>query len=187
MQCWPAGLVAGALALGGLLMAGLVAVAGAWRSVPLQARAPGASLNLLAARCFLPIGAIWLLLSRLGIAPRDFSALTVFLAALHFHFSGFTLQILSAATGLRLPQDCPRLSALQRAVASGIVLGLPLIGSAKPGRGSRAEVPGRGDHGIHAVRAPRPPAACAEGARGHGLTRCGASTRGRPLPVACTF
>jgi hypothetical protein len=75
----------------------------------------------------LPVGAVWLLLSRLGMGPRGFSALTVFLAALHFHFSGFTLQILIASTTRQLRARGSRALGLHRGLAVAAILGIPAI------------------------------------------------------------
>jgi len=123
----------GALTAGWLLMAGLVA-AGGIRAVKLGNGANLSTVSLLAAHLFLPLGAVWLLLSRHGVRPRGFSDLTVFLAALHFHFSGFTLQILIAATGRLVRSERSRLGALHRVLALGAIAGIPLIaaGSALP-------------------------------------------------------
>jgi hypothetical protein len=85
------------------------------------------SASLLAAHLFLPVGAVWLLLSRLGVGPRSFSALTVLLAALHFHYSGFTLQILIAATGRQLQAASSRIRAVHGCAAIGAIVGIPLI------------------------------------------------------------
>jgi YndJ-like protein len=113
------GRLAGALTAGWLLVTLLLAVGGLRRA--------RSSPSLLAAHLFLPIGAVWLLLSRLGAGPRHFSALTVFLAALHFHYSGFTLQILIAATGRSLPAHRPWLAPLHRSLSIGAIAGIPLI------------------------------------------------------------
>jgi hypothetical protein len=83
--------------LGASILAALGGVASVVRSVD---RPPGLP-NLMAAHVFLPIGAVWLWLSRLGVGPGHFAPLTVFLAAVHFHFSGFALQVLIAATARR--------------------------------------------------------------------------------------
>jgi len=120
------GVLAGGLVSAWLIMAVIVAASG----VRLVRRGRGANLSnvsLLAAHLFLLIGAVWLLLSRLGAGPRNFSALTVFLAALHFHFSGFTLQVLIAATGRRLQDAASLLCAVHRWVAIGAIAGISLI------------------------------------------------------------
>jgi hypothetical protein len=128
----PNGTLAGALASGWLVVAVMIAIGGARRAAHAPGR-NGANVSLLAAHVFLPIGAAWLLLSRLGIAPRDLSALTVFLATVHFHFSGFTLQILIAATGLQLPDGGSWPSVLHRALANGAAAGIPLIAAGNIG------------------------------------------------------
>jgi hypothetical protein len=123
---FPKGALAGGLTAGWSVMTILLAVAGVRRRVP-RADAQLSHLSLVAAQLFLPVGAGWLLLSRLGVGPRNFAELTVFLAALHFHFSGFTLQILIAATGRRLQEFPSRLAGLHRYVAFGAIAGIPLI------------------------------------------------------------
>jgi hypothetical protein len=129
---FPKGLLAGALASGWLVVAAMIAAGGARRA----AHVPGrhrANLSLLAAHVFLPVGAVWLLLSRLGVEPRDLTPLTVFLATVHFHFSGFMLQVLIAATGLQLPDRRSRLSVLHRALAIGAAAGIPMIAAGNIG------------------------------------------------------
>lgn len=115
----------------GPLSGGLVAP---WLGVGLLLAAGGASrvlrpmrANLLASMIFLPIGAVWLVLSRLGLGPRHFAPITVFLAALHFHFSGFCLQIIVAATERSLPRDAPSLHRLQRYCGGAVIAGIPLL------------------------------------------------------------
>jgi len=129
----PSGTLAGALVAGWLVVAMMIAIGGARRA----AHVPGrhrANVSLIAAHVFLPIGAAWLLLSRLGVAPRGLTALTVFLATLHFHFSGFTLQVLVAATGLQLPDRESWLSGLHRALAIGAAAGIPMIAAGNIGQ-----------------------------------------------------
>jgi hypothetical protein len=127
--CVAKGVAAGILTAAWLGMALMVAAAGVtsvWR------RGLGLStISLLAAQVFLPVGAVWLLLSRLGIGPRHFSPLTVSLAALHFHFNGFTSQVLIGATARRLSGASPRLVALHRVVTLGAIAGLPLLAAGK--------------------------------------------------------
>jgi hypothetical protein len=120
------GALAGGLTAVWLIMTVMVAVAGI-RRVKSATSANLSNVSLLACYLFLPVGAAWLLLSRLGVGPQNFSALTVFLAALHFHFSGFTLQILIAATGRQLQRSASRLGGVHRCVAIGAIAGIPLI------------------------------------------------------------
>lgn len=123
----PEGGVAGALAAGWLIVAGALAVAGAGRSMRLRSGRHQVSASSVAAHVFLPIGAAWLTMSRLGVAPPRLAPLTVFLAAVHFHYSGFILQILIAATGRSIPDRRAGLAAVHRGVAFGAIVGIPII------------------------------------------------------------
>lgn len=120
------GPVAGGLTVVWLIMTVIIAV-GSFRHFKSGTGANLSNVSLLAGHFFLPVGAAWLLLSRFGVGPRNFSALTVFLAALHFHFSGFTLQILIAATGRQLQSSAWRLGVAHQCVAIGAIVGIPLI------------------------------------------------------------
>lgn len=83
-------------------------------------------LSFRVAHVFPVIGAIWLLLSRFGLAPRGFQAGYVFLAAVHFHFRGFALQILLGATGRRIDR-----SRKHRASVIAAIAALPLIAAGR--------------------------------------------------------
>ena len=120
------GHLAGVLILGWLVMSLLIAMGGA-RLARRSKRPRRANPTLIAAHVFLPVGAVWLLFSRLGVRPLHYSALTVLLAALHFHFSGFTLQVLVAATGRALRDSASRLRTAHRWIAIGTIAGIPLI------------------------------------------------------------
>lgn len=110
------GPLAGAIAAGWLCVA-LLTAARALR----RARAVG----LVAAHVFLIAGAVWLVLARAGASPFSFASVTVHLAALHFHVSGFTLQVLLAAMGRRLKN--PRMAGVHRIVTRGAIAAIPLI------------------------------------------------------------
>jgi hypothetical protein len=126
--CLAKGNAAGALTGPWLIMAVLVAAGGIAAVKP--ARGPHRSnVSLLASHLFLAPAAIWLLLSRLGVGPRSFTEMSVFLAALHFHASGFLLQVLVAATG-RLVREAS-VGALHRVLAVGAIVGIPLIALGK--------------------------------------------------------
>jgi hypothetical protein len=84
-------------ALLGLL--GLAMVARMW----LKRRLQLAGLSLALALVYLPIGGAWLTLARLGIRPLGFSATTVLLTAVHFHFITLAALIITGCTGLALP------------------------------------------------------------------------------------
>lgn len=123
----PHGPLAGALVLPWTAMAILLALAGI--PAALRDRRPHLSrVNLIVAHVLLPIATGWLFAARIGVAPAAIGPLGVLLACLHFHFSGFSLQILVAATALRVPMG---LAAVQRAVAIGAVVALPLISAGK--------------------------------------------------------
>jgi hypothetical protein len=47
---------------------------------------------------YLLVGSVWLVLSRRGATPFGYPALTVLLAAVHFHFTGFALPLVAGAT-----------------------------------------------------------------------------------------
>lgn len=122
----------GAVLLAGAWVAacGLAAATAAWRlRLHAQRTADGVSRSL--AFVFLAIGAVWLLLSRAGVRPFGYSPETVFLAALHFHFTGFVLPVMVSATtfGLRTSGRLANgvMRTLPRAVAAGVLIGLPMI------------------------------------------------------------
>jgi hypothetical protein len=73
---------------------------------------------------FLPVGAGWLVLSRLGAQPLGFVDPIVLLTAVHFHFAGFLTLSLMAVTAGVLRDAWPRLS---RASVLGAVVGTPLL------------------------------------------------------------
>ncbi len=81
----------------------------------------------IAAHVFLVVGAVWLVLWRLGVSPRQLNSERVFLAATHFHFSGFLLHVLITATGRRLRDALPGLFRLQRAIAILAIAGIGLL------------------------------------------------------------
>lgn len=126
----PNGTTAGIFTMPWLGVALMVTAAGVSHAVRhRRLRSSGASL--LAAQVFLPVGAVWLLLWRLGTGPRDLSPLTVSLAALHFHFNGFSAQVLIGATGRRLTRASRWLRPLHRLVTVAAIGGLPLLAAGK--------------------------------------------------------
>lgn len=107
-----AGPLAAALAGVWLLFTALVALIGLARLVQ-KRRPPLADVCLAVALFYLPIGGVWLVLARLGARPLGFSALTVLLTAVHFHFitlaalimtglSGYAIQATQEESGLRV-------------------------------------------------------------------------------------
>lgn len=93
-----------------------------------RARALGVSAPCLAAgQLFLLVGAVWLLLSRLGVGPAGLSRPVVFLGAVHFHFTGFAGCTLVAATGPWVNALVPALRRFHRGVTLGAIAGIPAI------------------------------------------------------------
>jgi hypothetical protein len=122
----PAGVLAGALALGWLLFAGIVALLGLVRLFGPALRDP-AELCIQVALLWLPAGGFWLAMARFGAHPLGFGDTIVLLTAVHFHYAGFALLILAGLAGRRL-RASPRLVRNSFAlVAAGIIVGVPLV------------------------------------------------------------
>jgi hypothetical protein len=112
---WPASL----LALPWLAVTAVLALAGLRR---LQKRGlkPWAALAVDAGLIYLPVGAIWALLARMGVRPLGFSDDIVMLTAVHFHYAGFLLPVLC---GLAAERKAGRTAT---AAVLGVVIGVPL-------------------------------------------------------------
>ena len=85
-----------------------------------------ANLSVLAAMMFLPVGAVWLLMSRLGIQPLGFGDTIVLLTAVHFHFAGFAAPLLTGLSGYHL-QARAKLNALYALAVVCVIAGTPLV------------------------------------------------------------
>ena len=79
-----------------------------------------------AALLYLPVGGVWLVLSRLGATPMHLGEPIVLLTAVHFHYSGFALAVIAGATGRALRADSTA-SRVFRFVAIGLIGGTFLI------------------------------------------------------------
>ena len=122
----PTGAFAAAFALPWLVFAGLVALAGAAR---LRAH-PLSQLEELcidAGLLYLPVGGVWLLLSRLGANPLNFGDTIVLLTAVHFHLAGYAAPVIAGLAGRRLRELAPAALPLYRLVALGIIAGMALV------------------------------------------------------------
>lgn len=96
------GILSALLASLWLIVTGLAALFGCLRLSRMKLRsAEEASVN--AGLLFLPVGAVWLLMSRLGIQPLGFGDTIVLLTAVHFHFAGFAAPLLTGLAGRHLP------------------------------------------------------------------------------------
>lgn len=117
------GVVAALLASGWLVVSGLLALC-ALSSLPTRGLLRPDALCLDAALVCLPVGAGWLVASRLGATPMGFGEPIVILTAVHFHYAGFTTMLLVGLAGRALQPLTP---ALLRPVAWGAMLGPPLL------------------------------------------------------------
>jgi hypothetical protein len=122
----PRGALSGVLVVPWIAMA----LALAWAGIAAATRNPYPHLsrvNVIGAHLLLPAGSVWLSMSRLGIGPAGMTGTLVMLAALHFHFTGFLLQIFVAAMARHVPRSARDLASLQRAVGLAAIAGVPLI------------------------------------------------------------
>ena len=113
-------IVAAACTLPWLLVTGLLGLVGllrAWR----RGGTPLSELAVDAGLIFLPIGGGWALLHVLGEQPLGFKPVIVLLTAIHFHYAGLVLPVITGLSGRRLPG---RFSSL---VAGGVTIGVPLV------------------------------------------------------------
>ena len=75
---------------------------------------------------YLPVGAAWLLASRLGIQPMGFGDTIVLLTAVHFHFAGFAAPLLAGMAGRGLVRSASLSRVFGLAVIC-IIGGTPLV------------------------------------------------------------
>lgn len=116
------GAIAAAFCLPWLGVTALLALAGLSNLIEHRGRSLSA-LSLDAALLFIPIGAAWLVLSRLGARPLGFSDSIVLLTAVHFHYAGFAVPIaLGAALGSR---SAP--TRIDRIAVAAVIGGVPLV------------------------------------------------------------
>ncbi len=76
---------------------------------------------------YLPGGASWLFISRLGVDPGLFGELIVLLTAVHFHFAAFVALVWAGKLGNVLSSDQSKLYPIFRVVGIGLVAGTPLV------------------------------------------------------------
>lgn len=117
----PEGPMAGVLVLPWLGVVACLTVFGLWRLLPRGTGDTGeAAID--AGLLYVPIGGVALLLHRLGLGFLQFGALLVLLAAMHFHFAGLTLPVLSGVAARTLPEE-GRIGAVVDAALWTIILG----------------------------------------------------------------
>ncbi|MEZ4862765.1 MAG: YndJ family protein [Caldilineaceae bacterium] len=122
----PTGALAASLSVPWLLCTALVALSGVKHLVRVGKRLPIHEYTLIAGKLYLPVGAGWLLLSRLGVRPLDFPAVIVLLTAVHFHYTGFALPVITTLTG-RFLQRHTSVPPFYPWVAGAVVLAMPII------------------------------------------------------------
>jgi uncharacterized protein (UPF0548 family) len=102
----------------------LVCIAIAWAGIQLlqqQFSSPGMAAVTTAFGCmYAAVGGAWFWADRAGISPMGFDEAIVRLTALHFHFAGFALPVLTAIAMRIHPGGLARLA------CTGIVAGVPL-------------------------------------------------------------
>lgn len=116
----PVGYSAGLLAMSWLVMTLVLASKVCWRYRE-ERKTSYVAWSHLAAFLYLPIGAAWAVADRLGISPLGFSPAIVLLTAVHFHYAGFLLPLISAKI---LNQGPIRVRGLLDGL---VVLGVPLV------------------------------------------------------------
>ena len=120
----PEGTLAAVLASAWLCTGVLLGVAGL--KFPLQLFRNTTAACFDAALLYLPVGGVWLILSRLGATPMHLAEPIVLLTAVHFHFSGFALAVIAGATGRALGANFAA-SKIFRFVTVGLIGGTFLI------------------------------------------------------------
>jgi len=122
----PIGLPAAILSTAWLLVCGIAALGA------LAYLAQGRSLHperlaTAAAVGFMAFGAIWLVLSRAGVAPIGLSPIIVEMTAVHFHFTGFAATLMAALLLTRLRDDRGVTQRVAMAAALLLVAGSPVL------------------------------------------------------------
>jgi hypothetical protein len=122
----PIGLPAAVVASGWLLVCAIAALGALAYLVQGRSLHP-VRLATAAAVGFMAFGAIWLVLSRAGVAPIGLSPIIVEMTAVHFHFTGFAATLMAALLLMRLGQD--RGLARRTAIAATLLLvvGSPVL------------------------------------------------------------
>jgi hypothetical protein len=122
----PIGLAAAIFASAWLLVC-VIAALGALAYLVLGRSLHPARLATAAAVAFMAFGAIWLVLTRAGIAPIGLSPIIVEMTAVHFHFTGFAATLMAALLLTRLRND--RGVARRIAIAASLLLvaGSPVL------------------------------------------------------------
>lgn len=122
----PVGLPAAILASAWLLVCAIAAL-GALAYLVVGRSLQPVRLSTAAAVGFMAFGAIWLVLSRAGIAPIGLSPIIVEMTAVHFHFTGFAATLMAALLLTRLRDDRGVAPRVAMAAALLLVAGSPVL------------------------------------------------------------
>jgi len=122
----PIGVAAAILASAWLLVCAIAALGALaylirGRSLRPVRLAPAAAVGYMA------FGAVWLVLSRDGIAPLGLSPIVVELTAVHFHFTGFAATLMAALVLSRLRRECGTSRQIALAASLLMIAGSPVI------------------------------------------------------------
>jgi len=122
----PIGLPAAILATAWLLVCAIAALGALAHLIQGRSLHPE-RLATAAAVGFMAFGAIWLVLSRAGVAPIGLSPIIVEMTAVHFHFTGFAATLMAALLLVRLRQDRGTARSISIAAALLLVAGSPVL------------------------------------------------------------
>jgi len=120
------GVIAASFAVPWLVFAALIALAGLAR-LRAHRLSQLEELSIDAGLLYLPVGGVWLLLSRLGANPLNFGDTIVLLTAVHFHFAGYAAPVIAGLAGRSLRELAPVALPLFGLVALGIIAGMALV------------------------------------------------------------
>src|SRR5262249_32268023 len=113
------GLLAGILSLPWLIVTMIISLSGLLR-IYRRGMWPLEDLSIDAGKSYLVIGGLWAALSRLGVRPINFEPVIVLLTAIHFHYAGFLLPLMTGLGGRELKTKFSRVAML------GVILGVPM-------------------------------------------------------------
>jgi len=122
----PIGLPAAILSTAWLLVCAVAALGGLAYLIRGRSLHPE-RLATAAAVGFMAFGAIWLVLSRAGVAPIGLSPIIVEMTAVHFHFTGFAATLMAALLLTRLRDDHGVARRLAIAASLLLVAGSPVL------------------------------------------------------------
>jgi hypothetical protein len=118
----PVGPIAGALAAAWLVFTALAALYGLMRLLPKRLNTPLEEVCISLALMYWPVGAGWLVASRLGLHPLGFGDVVVLLTAVHFHFIPLAALILTGMIGRIMRNKRPAAWGVYRAAALGLMI-----------------------------------------------------------------